>query len=193
MGSFTGVCNLKKDISNEKECIKKMNLKLKKKNTNEEIYFFGKNLNLGCIVENTNGLTKIKFNDITYTIFLNGKIYNKTEIKRDLQNLGHEFNYNTDEEVLLKGFIEYGEDILKKVNGVFSFVIWNDRKQELFIARDHFGIKPIFFTMANEELIFATEIKAILEHPNVETKLDSMGLSELFGLRPMPYTRVYSF
>lgn len=94
--------------------------------------------------------------------------------------------------MLLKGFIEYGENILKKLNGIFSFAIWNDKKQELFLARDHFGIKPLFYTIKNGEIIFASEIKAILANSNVDASVDKTGMSELFGLRTLSYTRNYS-
>ena len=94
--------------------------------------------------------------------------------------------------MLLKGFIEYGENILKKLNGIFSFAIWNDKKQELFLARDQFGIKPLFYTIKNGEIIFASEIKAILANTNVDASVDKMGISELFGLRALPYPRNYS-
>lgn len=90
---------------------------------------------------------------------------------------------------MLKGYIEYGVEILKKLNGIFGFAIWNDKKQELFMARDHFGIKPFFYTLVNDEIIFSSEIKALFAHPKVEVKIDKESIAELFGLRTMPYTR----
>lgn len=94
----------------------------------------------------------------------------------------------SDTEILLKAYIEYGIDVLKKLNGIFSFAIWNDKKQELFLARDQFGIKPFFYTIIDGKIIFASEIKAILEHPNVNYKIDKTGIAELFGLRTSTYT-----
>lgn len=99
----------------------------------------------------------------------------------------------SDTEVLLKAFIHYGTDILDRLNGTFSFAIWDDKKKELFLVRDHFGIKPLFYTIANNTIIFASEIKAIFEHPDVEIKLDKTGTCELFGLRTCSYTRNRSF
>lgn len=97
MCGFVGICNLKKDISSEKEIIKQMNLKLRKRGPDEEGYFFNKNINLGhrrlIIIDKENGKQpmSVKYNDVTYTIVYNGQIYNKEEIKNDLKDLGYSF------------------------------------------------------------------------------------------------------
>ena len=97
MCGFVGICNLKRDISNEKEIIKQMNLKLQKRGPDEEGYFLNKNINLGhrrlSIIDKENGKQpmSIKYNDITYTIVYNGQIYNKDEIKKELIELGYSF------------------------------------------------------------------------------------------------------
>lgn len=97
MCGFVGICNLKKDVSNEKETIKQMNLKLQKRGPDEEGYFFDKNINLGhrrlIIIDKENGKQpmSVKYNDVTYTIVYNGQIYNKEEIKNDLKDLGYSF------------------------------------------------------------------------------------------------------
>ncbi len=90
----------------------------------------------------------------------------------------------SDTEILLKSFITFGEDIVKDFNGIFAFAIWNTKTEELFIARDHFGVKPFFYTIANNTFIFASEIKALFEHPYVSKKIDSQGIGELFGIGP---------
>ena len=95
----------------------------------------------------------------------------------------------SDTEVLLKAFIEYGTDVLHRLNGIFSFAIWNSNKKELTLVRDHFGIKPLYYTVVDNTLVFASEIKSILEYPNVEIKIDKIGIGELFGIRTSTYTR----
>ena len=75
-----------------------------------------------------------------------------------------------------------GSDIVKDLNGIFSFAIWNDKKQELFLARDHFGIKPLYYTISQDTIIFASEVKALLEHPYVEPKIDKSRICELCGI-----------
>ena len=93
-------------------------------------------------------------------------------------------NGHCDTEVLLKAYIYFGPQVVSKLNGIFAFAIWDSKKQELFLARDHFGIKPLYYTQVNNTLIFASEVKAILKYPEVEAKIDQTGLCELFGLGP---------
>ena len=97
-------------------------------------------------------------------------------------------NGSSDIEVLLKAFIHFGTDILHRLNGIFSFAIWNDYKKELILVRDHFGIKPLYYTITDNTIIFATEIKAILAYPNFEVSIDKQCLCELFGIRTCSYT-----
>ncbi len=119
-----------------------------------------------------------------FVISYNGQIYNTKEIKKDLENNGFSFSTHSDTEVLLKAYIHYGEDVVKHLNGIFAFVIWNYKNQELFFARDHFGVKPFFYTYLNNTFIFASEIKAIFKYPGIEKILDKQGISELFGIGP---------
>lgn len=93
----------------------------------------------------------------------------------------------------MKAFIHYGTGILHRLNGIFSFAIWNSNKKELTLVRDHFGIKPLYYTVVNDTIVFASEVKAILEYPNVETKIDKIGIGELFGLRTCSHSRYRSF
>ena len=89
-----------------------------------------------------------------------------------------------DTEVILKAFVEYGDDIFKSFNGIFSFAIWNESKKELVLARDHFGIKPLYYSLIDNTLIFSSEIKAILKYPGFKPILNKYGIAELFGIGP---------
>lgn len=128
-----------------------------------------------------------------YVICYNGQIYNTKELKEVLTQNGFTFQGHSDTEVLLKSYIYYGSDVVNHLNGIFAFSIWNDKKKELFMARDHFGIKPLFYTIKNNQIIFASELKAIFEHPQVQKVLDREGISELFGIGPShtPGTTVF--
>lgn len=128
-----------------------------------------------------------------YAIVYNGQIYNTKELKQTLLENGFTFQGHCDTEILLKSYIFYGTDVVKYLNGIFSFAIWNSNKQELFLARDHFGIKPLFYTLYNNTLIFASEIKALFKYPGIEKIIDSQGVGELFGLGPAhtPGTTVF--
>ncbi len=134
-----------------------------------------------------------KFNNTTYTIVYNGKLYNSKDIRNDLINKGLKFDGFTDEEIVLKAFIHYGHTIFKNFNGVFSFAIYDPNKKELILCRDHFGIKPLYYTILNNTLVFSTEIKSILKYPGVETKIDKNSICELFGIGPAhtPGTSVF--
>ena len=124
------------------------------------------------------------YNDITYTIVYNGQIYNTKELRETLVSNGFKFKGHSDTEVLLKAYIHYGSEVCNHLNGIFAFAIWNNKTQELFLARDHFGIKPLYYTFSNNNLIFASEIKAILEHPEITARIDETGIKELFGIGP---------
>lgn len=135
----------------------------------------------------------VMHNNCTYTIIYNGQLYNTSELRDELIENGFTFESYSDTEVLLKSFIFWGYDVVKKLNGIYGFAIWNSSKQELFFARDHFGVKPFYYTIQNDTLVFASEIKAILEFPGVEAKLDKQGISELFGLGPAHTPGIVAF
>ena len=128
-----------------------------------------------------------------YVIVYNGQIYNTKELKETLIKNNFAFKGHCDTEVLLKSYIYYGNDVVHHLNGIFAFAIWNSRKKELFMARDHFGVKPLFYTIKNGSIIFGSEIKALFEYPGVEKFLDNQSICELFGIGPAhtPGTTVF--
>ena len=95
------------------------------------------------------------------TIIFNGEIYNYIEIRNGLKKLGYNFQTTSDTEVLLKAYIEYGEDCVNYFNGMWSFAIWDDRKNKLFLSRDRFGEKPLYYFKSNDGFYFSSEVKAI--------------------------------
>lgn len=84
--------------------------------------------------------------------------------------------------------MQFGTYILNKLNGIFSFAIWNKKTKELYLVRDQFGIKPLYYTFVDDTIVFASEVKALLAYPKVETSIDKQGICELFGLRTSTYT-----
>jgi len=123
---------------------------------------------------------------ITY----NGEVYNFRALKKELEKRGYQFRSRTDTEVILNAYIEYGFDCVKKFNGMFSFVIWDDKKKIFFAARDHLGIKPFYYTVQDGTFYFGSEIKAIIAHPDFKKELNEEGVSHYltFGSSPAPYT-----
>jgi len=109
-------------------------------------------------------------------ITFNGEIYNFKELRKDLEEKGHIFKTNTDTEVIIHGYEEYGKEIVKKLRGMFAFVIYNKETNELFGARDHFGIKPFYYYKQDNLFIYGSEIKSFLVHPDFKKELNEEAL-----------------
>jgi asparagine synthase (glutamine-hydrolysing) len=118
--------------------------------------------------------------DETYVITYNGEIYNFQELRCELEACGHQFRSRSDTEVLLHAYAEWGEKVLGRLNGMFAFVIWDRRRQELFMARDRYGIKPLYYTFQGYTFLFGSEVKAILAHPAYHAAMDKEALLEYF-------------
>ena len=129
----------------------------------------------------------------SYVIVYNGQIYNTKELTEELKKNDFEIKTHSDTEVLLKSYILYGKNVVNHLNGIFAFAILDTNKKEVFLARDHFGVKPLFYTNVNNTFIFASEIKALFQYPGVKKVLDTQSISELFGIGPAhtPGTTVF--
>ena len=167
-----GICgrlSYKKNLNENYYIIQKMLKALERRGPDEEGVYIDNKINLGyrklgkykSIKEYMP--MKFRINDITYVIVFDGKIYNINEIKGELIDSGFSFDTISDAEVILKGYVSFGERICEKLNGVFSFGIWNDKEESLLLVRDHFGVKPLFFEITNDEFLFSSEIKGIIE------------------------------
>jgi asparagine synthase (glutamine-hydrolysing) len=106
------------------------------------------------------------------TVVFNGEIYNYVELKAELVRRGHQFRTSSDTEVLLRMYLEHGPDCVRALNGMFAFLLYDSRHQQLMAARDHFGIKPLYYYADSSRLLFASEIKALLQHPEVHADVD---------------------
>ena len=190
MCGIVGFVNYKQDISKYRNVINNMNSVLSKRGPDEQGFYLKSQVALAhkrlIVVDPDGGKQPMieHFSDNEYAIVYNGQLYNTKELRRTLEENGFSITSHSDTEILLKSYIFYGNDVVNHLNGIFSFAIWNSKKEELFIARDHFGVKPLFYTMRNNSFIFASEIKAIFQYPGVERILDSQGISELFGIGP---------
>ncbi len=113
-------------------------------------------------------------------IVFNGEVFNHPDLRAELEARGRRFRTQTDTEVVLHAYEEYGPDCLNQFNGQFAIAIWDHRKRELFLARDRLGVRPLFYTIVNGVLVFGSEIKAILAHPLVRAGLDLVALHQVF-------------
>lgn len=178
---FTG------DIDNKEQVIKTMSEKIIYRGPDSNGFHIDDNISLGfrrlSIIDLSEGTQPIYNEDNSMVIVFNGEIYNYSEIRENLINLGHTFKTNSDTEVILHGYEQFGEKILDKLRGMFAFAIYNTITKELFIARDFFGIKPLYYTQVGNDLIFASEIKCILEHPNVKKELNINALQNYLSFQ----------
>lgn len=190
MCGIVGFVNYKKELPNKQNVINLMTQTLSNRGPDEEGIYIKNNVALGhkrlIVIDPQGGKQPMiqRFNEGEYVIVYNGQIYNTKELRKILTENGFSFSGHCDTEVLLKSYIYYGKDVVNHLNGIFSFAIWNTKTQELFMARDHFGVKPLFYTEFDGGLIFASELKAIFKYPHFEKIIDSQGISELFGIGP---------
>ncbi len=165
-----------KKITNKDKVIKDMADIIKHRGPDSEGYYIDTDIAIGfrrlSIIDLENGNEPIYNEDKTKLITFNGEIYNYKYLKEDLIEKGHIFTTNTDTEVILHGYEEYKEDILPMLRGMFSFIIYDIKKKELFGARDFYGIKPFYYYHKGKTFMFSSEIKSFLANPNFEKELN---------------------
>ena len=120
----------------------------------------------------------------TYVLVYNGELYNTEGLRAALAAKGHRFKGHSDTEVLLHAYIEWKESCVEKLNGIFAFAVWEKNSERLFVARDRIGVKPFFFSTANGEFVFASEIKTLLAHPRIRPRVDRQALLEIMLVGP---------
>ena len=119
-----------------------------------------------------------------YTIVYNGELYNTQELREKLVSLGHSFRGHSDTEVLLHAYAQWKDKCLDQLNGIFGFGVWEHNAKRLFLARDRIGVKPLFYTLCNGGMLFASEMKTILAYPGYKAQLDAVGAAQLLLLGP---------
>jgi len=125
-----------------------------------------------------------RIGEAEYVIIYNGEIYNTDELTPELKRAGYHFETTTDTEVILYAYIHYGIDFVNRLNGIFAFAIWDDKEKMLLLYRDRLGVKPLFYTIKDNTIIFGSEIKALFCHPKVRPEIDIDSLREIFGIGP---------
>jgi asparagine synthase (glutamine-hydrolysing) len=120
----------------------------------------------------------------TFTLIYNGELYNTPEIRQELLSRGYNFEGHSDTEALLLSYLEWGPSCVERLNGIFAFGIWDSREQQLFLARDRLGVKPLFYSKQTSSLVFASELKALLKHPDISPNIGREGLAEVFLVGP---------
>jgi asparagine synthase (glutamine-hydrolyzing) len=138
------------------------------------------------IIDLGGGAQPIGNEDGRIQVTFNGEIYNFLELRKELEGLGHQFSTRSDTEVIVHGYEQWGTECVTRFNGIFAFALWDSTKRVLFLARDHLGVKPLYYAIKGERLFFASEIKALLQCPEIPREVDHVSLSELFTFRYVP-------
>ena len=178
MCAICGWLNTKKDLSEKQDTFREMLELMSCRGKDNTGFYLEKNVMLGhkrlAIVDLENGNQPMYYKD--YVIVYNGELYNTDEIKEELKEKGYNFETTSDTEVLLKGYAEHKEKILDKIEGIFAFGVYNKKTKELFLARDRFGIKPLYYCEKDGNIVFASMLRAILKSEVVKPYLSKKEL-----------------
>ncbi len=190
MCGIAGWISTEQNLLEHRSIIHKMTDALIHRGPDDYGYYYRENALLGhrrlIVIDPQGGkqpMTKVIGNN-EYTIVYNGELYNTEEIKNTLTQKGHIFSTHSDTEVVLTAYIEWREESVLHLNGIFAFGIWENNSKTLYLARDRLGVKPLFYSKIGQNFIFGSEIKALLHFPEVEPIIDEQGLLELFSLGP---------
>lgn len=177
----------------KKSIIKKMAERISHRGPDGEEYYIDPTIALAhrrlSIIDLSTGSQPMFNEDKSLVVVFNGEIYNYQELKKELSN--HTFKTKADTEVLLHGYEEWGVELLKKLRGMFSFVIWNKKEEKLFGARDPFGIKPFYYYQNEDAFLFGSEIKSFLEHPNFHKEFNEKILPSYLSFSFTPTTETF--
>ncbi|MBF0527358.1 MAG: asparagine synthase (glutamine-hydrolyzing), partial [Deltaproteobacteria bacterium] len=185
MCGITGIYDFTNQSRVDQQVIEAMTAALVHRGPDDCGYHVDQNLGFGfrrlSIIDLATGNQPMFNEDRSLVSVCNGEIYNYGELAADLKSRGHRFYTTCDVEVLVHLYEEYGLDFIKKLNGQFAFAIFDRKRQTLLLVRDQAGIAPLFYTVRDGSLIFASEIKAILKHPQVSRQVDLTGLDQVFS------------
>ena len=190
MCGITGIINYQRDIREQTPVMERMTKALQHRGPDDFGCYIDRHALLGhrrlVVVDPAGGAQPMQktVDGSTYTIVYNGELYNTEELRQSLLALGFTFNSYSDTEVLLCAYIAWGVGCAQRLNGIFSFGVWDSLRESLYLCRDPLGVKPLFYTVQGDALLFASEIKALLEHPSVRPVLDEDGICEILGLGP---------
>lgn len=182
-----GICGFTGEVLNKSKVIENMAEIITHRGPDDSGYFVDKDISMGfrrlSIIDVESGKQPIYNETNTMVLTFNGEIYNYKELRNELVDLGHEFYTQTDSEVLVHGFEQWGKDVVKKLRGMFAFAIWDRKNKSLFLARDPFGIKPLHWTKVGDSFLYASEIKSLLVFPGFEKKLNLKALDNYLSFQ----------
>jgi len=190
MCGITGWVDWKDDLTRRGYTLQSMTDTLAARGPDAEGQWLSKHVALGhrrlAVVDPAGGAQPMirEWGGKTYVISYNGELYNTPNLRRELINRGFRFTSHSDTEVLLLSYIEWGAECVERLNGIYAFAIWDESSELLFMARDRLGVKPLFYVPKSNSLIFASESKALFQHPIVQPILGEEGLAEVLIMGP---------
>ena len=189
MCGIAGAISFREDMRGDMKVYEKMQRAMQRRGPDQKGIMLMENAALIhtrlAVIDISGGRQPMSFsvNGKSVTIVYNGELYNTEELRRELESeIG--FETRSDTEVVLKSYIVWGEKCLERLNGIFAFVIYDERKRQAFIARDRIGVKPLFYSDTGDKFIFASEIPTLLEHPDIPHEIDGQGAAELILMTP---------
>ena len=193
-----GICGFSPSIGVEtdKVIIEKMKAYLYHRGPDDDGEYFSWHCVLGhqrlSIIDLESGHQPMCNEDWEIWVVFNGEIYNYKELWKELEAKGHKFiSDHADTEVIVHGYEEWGTDLFKKLNGIFAIAIWDEKKNNLILARDHIGVKPLYYACDGKRLVFAAEPKAVIAHPEVKNEFDAGQIANYFFFRAPVHPRTF--
>lgn len=190
MCGIAGIIQKERNIREQEQLLRRMQCALERRGPDQEGIFCLDTCGLVhrrlAVIDVAQGKQPMQaaWNGITATIVYNGEIYNCPELRHQLQQEGAVFQTTCDTEVVLQAYLHWGKACVQKLNGIFAFAIWEAETKRLFLARDRIGVKPLFYAEVPDGLVFASELKALLLHPQVPHEIDATGIAELLLMGP---------
>ncbi len=195
MCGISGIFSFDESVEIDKDLLRSMNNIQAHRGPNDQGYHIGKGIGLGhrrlSIIDLAGGHQPIYNEDDTVSVVFNGEIFNHHEIEKELKDKGHVFKTTSDTETIVHAWEEWGIDCVHHFRGMFAFIIWDDNKKELFVARDRLGIKPLHYSLlTNGSVIFGSELKVLRQHPLCSNEISPEAIEDYltFGYVPDPKT-----
>ena len=190
-----GICGFTGRRQDQKTVIEKMMKSIEHRGPDSEGSFFGGEITLGfrrlSIIDLEDGQQPMESADGNLHMVFNGEIYDYQELREELEAAGITFRTHSDTEVLVNTIQQYGEKALDKLRGMFGFAVWNEKEQTLMLARDFFGIKPVYYAQIGEHFVFASEIKSILAFPGYKREVNHLALEQYLSFQYSPLEETF--
>jgi asparagine synthase (glutamine-hydrolysing) len=194
MCGICGIVSFHSDNPADPSILRRMNQSLRHRGPDDEGYYQDNQMALAMrrlsIIDLHTGQQPISNEMGNVWVVYNGEIYNFRHVRSELEQRGHIFKTQTDTEVIVHAYEEYGDECVKYFNGMFAIALWDARRCRLFLARDRVGIKPLYYWAGRNQLVFGSELKALIQHPDVPRQINLVALDLFLGLEyiPAPHT-----